>query len=158
RFWNASGLSVRLGGAGLEIRMESLRAVILGGISFRTPKASKKGAPAAENHEFPLFADREAADAASYTRKITAVSYLPGSVQGLAMRPEVTTHGLKIGGVTAVQPTYSSAENAIVAPVRYEVQPERIVGIGRRAYKTDAEAVDALLKRGLRASLQSTSL
>ncbi len=48
RFWNASGLSVGLGGAGLELRMESLRAVLLGGISFRTPKAARKREPAAD--------------------------------------------------------------------------------------------------------------
>src|SRR5262249_53548140 len=49
-------------------------------------------------------------------------------------------------------------KDAIVAPVRYEVEPERIIGVGKRVFDTDAEAMDAMLKRGLRASLQSASL
>src|SRR5208282_1736044 len=37
RFWNASGLSIRLAGAGLKIEVESLRALLLGGLAFETP-------------------------------------------------------------------------------------------------------------------------
>ena len=67
-------------------------------------------------------------------------------------------HGLKIGEVTDVRLMYDEAKKAIVAPVYFEVQPERIVGVGNRVYDTDEKAVEALLERGLRASLQSTSL
>jgi len=67
-------------------------------------------------------------------------------------------HGLKVGEVTDVRLSYDAAKDAIVAPVRFEVEPERVIGVGKRVFKTDAEAVDALLKKGLRASLQSTSL
>ncbi len=158
RFWNASGISIKLGAAGLDIKMESLRALILGGIGFETPAAERRSAAAEANHVFPLYTDEEEANAASYAREILAVSYFPGSVRGLARGSEVTMHGLKIGEVRDVRLTYDPASDAIVAPVQYEVQPERIVGIGKRVFKTDAEAVDALLKRGLRASLQSTSL
>ena len=49
-------------------------------------------------------------------------------------------------------------KDAVVAPVRYEVEPERIVGIGKQVFKTDAEGVDELVKRGLRATLQSANL
>jgi paraquat-inducible protein B len=45
-----------------------------------------------------------------------------------------------------------------VAPVQFEVQPERIVGIGKQVFKTSGEAVETLVKRGLRAALQSSSL
>src|SRR5437588_7235034 len=69
RFWNASGLSVKLGGAGVEVQMESLRALLLGGIAFDTPEAEIHAAATPEDHVFPLFADRDTANAASYTRK-----------------------------------------------------------------------------------------
>src|SRR5512143_2423360 len=36
-FWNASGLSVKLTGTGISVQMESLRALLLGGIAFDTP-------------------------------------------------------------------------------------------------------------------------
>ena len=158
RFWNASGISMKLAGNGLDVRMESLRALLLGGIAFSTPPRETHQSLADENHVFPLFADNEAADAASYTRKILAVSYFPGSVTGISPGSDVTVHGMKIGEVTDVRLTYSATANAIVAPVRYEVQPERIVGIGHRVFETDHQTVDTFLKQGLRASLQTTSL
>ena len=54
--------------------------------------------------------------------------------------------------------TYDPAKDAIVAPVQYEVQPERVVGVGNQVFKTSAEAVAALVQRGLRATLESASL
>jgi len=158
RFWDASVIAVKLGSAGVEVQVESLRAVLLGGVAFDTPTKETGTASSSDNHVFPLFADLDAANAASYSRTIPLVSYFPGSVRGLAPGSEVTVHGLKVGHVTAVGLTYDAAKDAIVAPVEFEVQPERVVGIGKEAFKTSAEAVDALLKRGLRASLQSASL
>jgi paraquat-inducible protein B len=160
RFWNASGLSIKLAGAGLEIELESLKALLLGGIAFETPDLGQ-GRPrpaSAENHMFPLFSDREAAQAASYTRKIPVVSYFPGSVSGLGPGSAVTMHGLVVGRVTNVELKYDPTKDAVVAPVHYEVEPERIVGLGQRLFSTDAETVAAVLKKGLRAHLESASL
>jgi paraquat-inducible protein B len=158
RFWDASGLSISLGASGVDVKMESLRALLFGGVAFETPAADALSPVAAEKHGFPLFANREEANSASYTREIAGVSYFTGSVRGLASGSEVTMHGLKIGSVTDVRLTKDPAKGTIVAAVRYEVQPERIVGIGQRDYKTDKEAVAALLDRGLRARLETASL
>jgi paraquat-inducible protein B len=158
RFWNASGVSVKLAGAGIEVQMESLKALLLGGIAFDTPNKQIHTAQTAENHVFPLFADREAANNASYTRKIPMISYFPGSVSGLAPGSEVTMHGLKVGQVTEVRLSYDRANDTVLAPVRYELETERVVGVGVRVFKTDEESVEAILKGGLRASLQSASL
>jgi paraquat-inducible protein B len=159
RFWNASGISVNLGATGVEVQMESLRALLLGGIAFDTPAES--GAPEAslEKHVFPLFDNREAAVNASYRRKVTAVAYFPGSVRGLAPGSEVTMHGLVVGHVLDVRLAYSREKNAVVAPVRFEIEPERILGVGAKAiFKSPAEAAAVMLKRGLHASLESASL
>ena len=158
RFWNASGVSVRLAGAGVEVQMESLKALLLGGIAFETPMTEKPSQVSLENHVFPLFRDQQRAEAASYTRKVPLVSYFPGSVSGLARGSEVTMHGLVIGRVTDVRLAYDPDKDIVVAPVRYEVEPQRINGLGQRIYDTDEQAVEAVLKKGLRASLQSGSL
>ena len=158
KFWNASGVSVKLAGAGVEVQMESLKALLLGGIAFETPEAEVHTAETSENHVFPLFADRGAAEDASYTRSIKVISYFPGSVKGLAPGSDVTMHGLRVGQVTKVRLVYDPNKDTIMAPVRYEVQPERILGVGKRLFKTDQEAAEAVIKKGLRASLQSASL
>jgi paraquat-inducible protein B len=160
RFWNASGVSVKLGAAGVELQLESLRAILLGGIAFDTPTEEVHTASSSvAGHEFPLFQDRDTARAASYSRKIPVVSYFAGSVRGLEAGSEVTMHGLVVGHVTSVQLVYDAAKDAIVAPVHFEVEPERILGVGARSvFKTPAEAANAVVKRGMRASLQSASL
>src|ERR1700730_885421 len=37
RFWNASGVSIKLGGTGIDVQMESLKALLLGRGAFATP-------------------------------------------------------------------------------------------------------------------------
>jgi paraquat-inducible protein B len=158
RFWNASGFSIKLGGTGVEVQLESLKALLLGGIAFETPAAEIHAAATSENHVFPLFADRDSANNASYTRKIPMISYFSGSVSGLAPGSQVTMHGIQVGQVTDVRLEYDRAKNVVLAPVRYEIETERVVGVGVRVYKTDEESVEAVLKGGLRASLQSANL
>ena len=60
RFWNASGVSIKLGGTGVEVQMESLKALLLGGVAFETPVADIHTAETPADHVFPLFADRDA--------------------------------------------------------------------------------------------------
>jgi paraquat-inducible protein B len=139
------------------LQVESLRALLFGGIEFDTAEADIASPQAAENHEFPLFDDPDAAKSASYTRTIAGVSFFSESVRGLAAGSEVTMHGMKIGEVTDVRLAPDPAKG-IVAVVRYKVQPERIVGVGRRMYKDDPETMRAMFDKGLRASLESANL
>ena len=158
RFWDASGLSVKLSGAGVEVQMESLQALLFGGVAFDTPAEKRQAQVSAENHVFPLFQNHQKANDASYTRTLGVVSYFPGSVRGVGPGSEVTMRGLVIGHVTDVRITYDAATDNVVAPVHYDVQPERVVGIGRQIYKDTPAMIDDLVKRGLRAKLESASL
>src|SRR5271169_431067 len=158
RFWNASGISVKLTSTGVHVQMESLRALLLGGIEFSTPTEFSHAEVSAEKHVFPLFADQDTANAASYTRKIPLLSYFSSSVRGLGPGSEVSMQGFTIGDVTDVRLLYDPATDKVLAPVRFEVEPERVLGVGRRVFKTPAEGIDDLVKRGLRATLESTSL
>jgi len=158
RFWNASGVSVKLGGTGVEVQLESLRALLLGGIAFESPKEGAKLA-SGQTHDFPLFTDRDAAAAASYSRSVNVITYFKGSVRGLAPGAEVSMHGLKVGTVTDVQLAYDPGTQTIVAPVRFQIQPERILGVGARAvFPTVKDAASEMMKRGLRTKLESASL
>jgi paraquat-inducible protein B len=51
-FWNASGISADLGLHGLHLHMESLKALLMGGVSFATPP--KPGHTVSEGSVFPL--------------------------------------------------------------------------------------------------------
>ena len=151
---------MKLGAGGVELQLESLRAILLGGIAFDTPEdAGPVTARSAAGHEFPLFADRDAANAASYSRKIPGGILFRRVGSRTEAGSEVTMHGLVVGHVTGVQLVYDPAKDTVVAPVRFEVEPERILGVGAKSiFKTPAEAVAAVVNWGLRASLQSASL
>jgi paraquat-inducible protein B len=158
RFWNASGVSVKLGGTGVEVQLESLRALLLGGIAFDGPGATDLPASAAD-HEFPLFPDHDAANSADYSRKIDVLAYFPGTVRGLAAGSDVVLRGMKVGQVTSVNLAYDPAKDDIVAPVRFEFQPERILGPGGKQIFSSVEAAaNEMVRRGLRARLESANL
>ncbi len=63
-----------------------------------------------------------------------------------------------IGNVTDVRLTYDPAKDAILAPVRLEIEPERIVGVGHQVFKNTEDMVQTLVNKGFRASLQSGNL
>nr|WP_294510939.1 MlaD family protein [uncultured Rhodopila sp.] len=158
RFWNASGLSVKLGGGGVEVQVESLRALLLGGIAFETAAKGESSPISAPEHVFPLFANQDSAKNASYSRKIPLLAYFSSSVRGLAPGSDVVMHGLTVGKVTDVRLSFDVANDTVQAPVHFEVEPERVLGVGNQAFKNTAEGVQLLVSKGMRASLQSGNL
>ena len=59
RFWNVSGVNVSAGLDGVKVKLESLDALVAGGIAFATPEPS--GARASKNTRFHLPENRETA-------------------------------------------------------------------------------------------------
>ncbi len=158
-FWNASGLSVKLGADGVQVQVELLRALILGGIAFDTPPAARATPVVqAEGVVFPLYADQQAAEAAGFKRRVTAIAYFPGAVDGLAAGAPVTLRGIRIGEVTSVRLEYDPQTDQIRVPVRFEVQPERIGDIAVVAGRGPLDNIRRLVAQGMRAQLQTANL
>jgi len=61
RFWDASGFHVSGSISDLDIRMESLTAMLRGGIAFDTPDPGETSAPAEDMETFKLYKDFEEA-------------------------------------------------------------------------------------------------
>ena len=97
RFWNASGIDVSLTGAGVNVRTESLQAILMGGIAFDTPVDASASQIAEDNAAFPLFASYDAIQQAQYTVKMPFVLYFDGSVSGLEAGAAVLSQGIKLG-------------------------------------------------------------
>ena len=158
-FWNASGISVRLGGDGVQVQVESLRALVLGGIAFDTPpQAERTPVVLAEGATFPLYPDQQAAEAAGFKRRVQGVAYFTGAIDGLGRGSPVSMRGIRIGEVTDVRLQYDPATDQIRVPVRFEVQPERIGDIGSVTHFGPLENLRRLVARGMRAQLQSVNL
>jgi paraquat-inducible protein B len=156
-FWNASGLSITLGSQGVALQLESLRALLLGGIAFDTPSDSREPRAAAD-HTFPLYANFEAAKSAGFGHQIQLISYFPGSVAGLEVGADVTLYGLKVGEVTDVSLVYDAQKDHIVVPVRYRVEAGRILNIAQAQGLPAGTVAAEMVRRGIRATLQAPSL
>jgi paraquat-inducible protein B len=156
-FWNASGLSISLGANGLNIQMESLRAILLGGIAFDTAHDSTAPiSPAGQR--FPLYPNIEEAKSAGFGQQIKLISYFPGSVAGVTAGAEVRFHGLKIGEVTRVGLVYDPKTDRVVAPIHYRVEAGRVSNLAKAQGMEPINVAEEMIKRGLRATLQAPSL
>jgi paraquat-inducible protein B len=158
RFWDASGVSVKLGAEGVHLQLESLRALLLGGIAFETPDAARRGREVRPDQVFTLYASREAAANAAFTRRVPVLSYFTDSVSGLAPGAPVTFQGVRIGEVLGFDLEYDPATDRLRIPVRYEIEPERIAGSGLIASRGPLENARVLVRQGMRARLASANL
>ncbi|MBN9090929.1 MAG: MCE family protein [Reyranella sp.] len=156
-FWNASGMSLKFASGGVRVQIESMRALLLGGIAFDTP-ADSKAAVATADHRFPLYASADAAQSAGFGRHMEFVSYFTGSVAGLDPGAEVTFHGLKIGEVTNVDLVYDPKSDKIRVPVHFRVEAARIANIAPMQGIPAGALAAEMVRRGLRATLQAPNM
>lgn len=158
RFWNASGAKVRLGTNGLELQLESLRAVVLGGIAFETPDDPKAAEESQAGHAFTLYQSQDAADSSNFKRSVLFVANFTASVSGLTVGSAVTVRGLKIGEVSSVSLVYDRATDNVVVPVHFTLEPERIALLNLPADGDLDTRMAELVRRGLRVKLESANI
>jgi paraquat-inducible protein B len=170
RFWNVSGIDVSLGADGVNVRTESVLAILVGGISFDVPPFMTPGAAAAADTVFTLYNDRELAMKAPDPLAKHYVLKFNESVRGLAVGAPVTFLGLTAGEVTKVGLAFDPAKGDIRPRVEAVFYPERVIeAVGTEqsaqleAFRQDEQKRRAFIRRmveerGLRAQLKSGSL
>ena len=158
RFWNASGLSVELGAKGLQIQLESVRALLLGGIAFDTPQEGLNTPRGQLDQTFPLHPNKEAADAAIYFRSPTMAAVFHGSVLGLTKGAPVRLRGLTVGEVESVHLEFDGSGDNVVAVARFFVEPSRIIAGPAQPSGPVQARLAQLVHRGLRIKLDSGNL
>ena len=158
RFWTASGIDLSVGPDGMRMKTESLQALLFGGIAFDTPDPQDAGAEDITGLVFTLHDDQKSIQDQSYASKIRFVLFFEDSVRGLAVGAPVEFKGIKVGSVIDLRLEYDERKSGFRIPVVVEIEPERIVERGERMKKAPREAFQALVKRGLRARLQTGNL
>jgi paraquat-inducible protein B len=158
RFWNASGVTVQLGANGLQLQLESLRAVVLGGIAFETPDDPKEAEESPAGHAFKLYENEDAANASVYKRSVPFVANFTSSVSGLATGSPVTLRGLKIGEVSSVSLVYDRAVDNVLVPVHFTLEPGRISMLDLPTDGALDVRMGELVHRGLRVKLESSNI
>ncbi|MFO1025271.1 MAG: MlaD family protein [Acetobacteraceae bacterium] len=157
RFWNASGASVQLGANGVQFQIESLRAILLGGIAFETPDDSTGTVESAADRTFTLYQNKEAADASVFKRSLPFVTNMTTSVSGLGAGSPVTLHGIKVGEVSSVTLLYNRTDDQVVVPVHFTLEPGRIAELNLPAGERLDGWMEDLVKRGLRVKMETAN-
>jgi paraquat-inducible protein B len=158
RFWNASGLDVSVGAEGVSVSVESLQALLAGGIAFDTPAIDRPGAPAAAGTVFPLFENYASVNESRYTEKVLYQVYFDGSVRGLRAGAPVEFRGMRIGSVTEVKLEIDPKQDTVRIPVTLGIEPARVTMVGGMLAAEPYAMMRSLVARGLRAQLKSANL
>jgi paraquat-inducible protein B len=161
RFWEASGIDVKLSASGVDLETESLASIIIGGIAFQTLDTAATAEPAAQNAEFHLYKDRSTALAHRDAVTLPMAFSFNQSLRGLSIGAPVDFRGVVIGEVTDIRPEYGSGVVHMVAFAN--VYPERMAGRNIGATRQQLglsrqQAMDVLVKGGLRAQVRTGSL
>jgi len=159
RFWNASGIDVRLTAEGIKVETDSLLSILIGGVAFENVRTLEaEGTPASDNQDFPLYASQEKASETLYTRRVSYLLYFEGSVHGLEIGAPVMVRGIKIGQVLDIRLDFDPDHRNIQIPVLIELEPERITDAPRVEAGKEGEVMAELVAKGLRGQLKTASL
>jgi paraquat-inducible protein B len=166
RFWNASGIDIKLGADGLNVQTESLATVLAGGIAFDDGPTDAAPAAAGVPLDFTLYENATEAMAPPDGNPHYVRMQFTQALRGLEVGAPVEFVGVNIGSVVAVDLGYQGQDRSFPLIVTAKLYPRRM----GQAYKalaaqgktesdeTLAVFVGTLVNRGLRAQARSASL
>jgi paraquat-inducible protein B len=157
-FWNVSGINVSMGANGFKVRTESIRSMMFGGIAFETPETLEQSTTDIDNLIFTLHQSYESIQEHAFTKKIKFIMFFDSSIRGLNLGAPVEFKGIKVGSVVDVRLEFNSKDTTFRIPVLIEIEPQRIVERGNLDEGSSYLTLSNLVKRGLRARLQTGSL
>lgn len=159
RFWNASGIDVSVGGGGVNVKLASLRSMLIGGIDVETPDLDSPGEASPAGAVFELYDTHDDVLTAGYTERIPLLAYFQGSVRGLKVGAPVEFSGLQVGAVTGVSLEYDQDLAGFRIPVRFDLEPNRVRAAGQKLVNADPyDTLEAFVAKGMRAQLKSGNL
>lgn len=156
RFWNVSGIDVKLSATGeMTARMESLVSLLVGGLAFETPQNEAKKLPVTDNMTFPLYATYADAKEQTQGERIYYLMHFDGSVNGLSINSIVEYQGIKIGRVEDIQLKIDDTSGDLKIPVVISLYVDKL---SFESDKDDAKAViERLVKKGWRGQLSTSN-
>jgi len=161
RFWRGGGLSISVGGGGINVGDASVATLLNAPVSFYTPEVMA-GAEVATGTRFELYESRAAAIAAADGPHMDYLTYFSGSVQGLTPGTPVRMKGVQVGRVRDVRLRYVPSTASLETPVMLEIDP-RLLELEVTNATTRDElrgrlngVLQRLVQKGMRASLASS--
>lgn len=158
RFWIDSGVDLSASADGFKVRTGPLVSLLSGGIAFRASGKDTLADVKPEHSLFQLYDSYDESAQITYTNTLKYVMHFNGSVRGLTEGAPVQLRGIPIGRVTDISLELDKKTAEIHIPVIVEIEPDRIMSIHDDAKVSDEDVIAELIKKGLRAQLQTGSL
>jgi paraquat-inducible protein B len=157
RFWNASGLDLKLDASGIKLNTESLVSIMMGGIAFETPTSLEAGGPAQEGQVFKLYDSQDSIFERTFTEKKYYILRFKGSIRGLTIGAPVEFRGIKIGQVVDIKAVFNEETLTPQIKILIETEPQRWETMGDTTLDQKNQ-METLVAKGLRAQLKTGSL
>jgi paraquat-inducible protein B len=166
RFWNASGIDVKLGADGLNVQTESLAAVLAGGVAFDDGPIEALFVAGGVPGEFTLYKNETEAMAPPDGDPHYVRMRFAQALRGLEVGAPVEFVGVDIGSGVAVDLGYEPQGKSFPVIVTAKLYPRRmgqayeaLAAQGKtESVETLAAFVGTLVNRGLRAQPRSANL
>ncbi|WP_238701852.1 intermembrane transport protein PqiB [Mariprofundus erugo] len=159
RFWNTSGIDISTGVDGVNVHLESVKSLLMGGIAFTTPDAPDTHPKEISNLVFTLFRNKaEITENSLFAKKERIIALFDGSVRGLQAGAPVEFNGIKVGIVEDLRLEFNSDNASFRIPVILAIEPERFLTPGQDANLDHRALFKQLVEKGLRARLRTGSL
>ena len=158
KFWNTSGIDVKLGSNGLEVETGTLESLLVGGVTFGLPENLEPGAPVSNGAQFTLFESLSATKAFAMEHGLPYLLLFTGSVRGLDEGAAVEFRGVRVGTVEGISFNYLPNDPERRVPVMIQFDPSIITSIPPEDTHAAEQFVAHAVEQGLRASLKSSSL
>ena len=128
RFWNASGIDVKMDAQGIQVNTESFVSILVGGLAFDVIESfGASTEPAAiEDEPFTLYPSREAAREKTYVTKRYYLLHFTTSVRGLSLGAPVEFRGIPVGHVVDLKLEFDPKKMTFDIPVIIVIEPGRI--------------------------------
>ncbi len=159
RFWNASGVDLSLTAEGIEVEMESLVSLLIGGIAFEVPENMRLGKPVPDDSVFTLYDSHGDALVKEVSIRRRYLLYFDSSVRGLSKGAPVEFRGIQLGKVLDIDVEFDAETEEFLIPVLIETEPERLTPVNMLLSEEENLAqMERLVERGLRAQLKTGNL
>lgn len=159
RFWNASGIDLKLGAGGIQLRSGTLESIVSGGITFSDPdKKDLRSRHVRDGQKFVLFDNFDASRRVEFNPTMPYLLLFTGSVRGLSSDAPVEFRGIQVGTVSGISFRYLPNDPERRVPVLIKIDPAAFVNVPAEEYDTAQAEISKVVEKGLRASLKTGSL
>mgnify|MGYP003675330644 FL=1 len=159
RFWDVSGVKLKLESSGVKMETGSLETLLANGITFGVPEGVQIGEQVVENAFFTIYGDIATASNARYKLTAEYVLLVDESVRGLTVGAPVEYRGIEIGNVTAIN-SFPAVEGNILErdypiPVIINIYPGKVRQPDtEEGLNTIKQTIRNWLRKDLRATLR----